>query len=343
MSSGRTAATIREPRPSLGFVGVGWIGRNRMEAIALDARVEVTGVVEPAEDLALQALEVSPAAEWFPSYEALLDTRPDGIVIATPSALHAEQALQALERGIAVFCQKPLGRTAHEARRVVEAARRADLLLGVDLSYRHTAALREVRRIVASGELGRIFAAELVFHNAWGPDKPWFYDPTLSGGGCVIDLGIHLVDMLEWVLSPERIVEVQSRLHVAGEHMQPSETAASVEDFAAVLLTTSEGVSARLACSWNLHAGKDAVIEASFYGTAGGVTMTNVDGSFYEFCVDRHDRTHCTRIVSPPDEWSGRAAVAWARDLADGHRFDAGIESAVKVAETIDRIYGRSE
>jgi predicted dehydrogenase len=342
MGSERTAATTGQDRPSLGFVGVGWIGRNRMEAIALDERVEVTGVVEPAEDLALQALEISPAAEWFPNYEALLDARPDGIVIATPSALHADQALQAVERGIAVFCQKPLGRTAHETRRVVDAARRADVLLGVDLSYRHTAALREVRRTVASGELGSIFAAELVFHNAWGPDKPWFYDPGLSGGGCVIDLGIHLVDILDWVLAPERIVEVQSRLYAAGERLEPSETAAKVEDFASVQLTTSEGVSVRLACSWNLHAGRDAVIEASFYGTAGGITMTNLNGSFYELCVDRHDRTRCTRIVSPPDEWSGRAAVAWARDLADGRRFDAGVESAVRVAETIDRIYGRS-
>jgi predicted dehydrogenase len=342
MGSERTSTTVRQDRPSLGFVGVGWIGRNRMEAIALDERVEVTGVVEPAEDLALQALEVSPSAERYPDYEALLDARPDGIVIATPSALHADQALLALERGIAVFCQKPLGRTAHETRRVVDAARKADVLLGVDLSYRHTAALQQVRRTVASGELGSIFAAELVFHNAWGPDKPWFYDRSLSGGGCVIDLGIHLVDALDWVLAPEGILEVQSRLHAAGERLEPSETAATVEDFASVLLTTSEGVSVRLTCSWNLHAGADAVIEASFYGTAGGITMTNLNGSFYEFCVDRHDRTRCTRIVSPPDEWSGRAAVAWARDLVDGRRFDAGVESAVRVAETIDRIYGRS-
>jgi predicted dehydrogenase len=339
---GETATNPRQGRPALGFVGVGWIGRNRMEAIALDGRVDVTGVVEPVGELALEALAVSPAAEWFPSYEALLDARPDGIVIATPSALHADQALQALERGIAVFCQKPLGRTAHETRRVVEAARMADVLLGVDLSYRHTAALQEVRRTVASGELGRIFAAELVFHNAWGPDKPWFYDPTLSGGGCVIDLGIHLVDTLEWVLSPERIVDVHSRLYAAGVLLQSAATAATVEDFASVQLTTSEGVSARLACSWNLHAGRDAVIETSFYGTAGSISMTNLGGSFYEFCVDRHDRTRCTRVVSPPDEWSGRSAVAWARDLAEGRRFDERIESVVKVAETIDRIYGQS-
>jgi predicted dehydrogenase len=45
-----------------------------------------------------------------------------------------------------------------------------------------------------------VFAVDLVFHNAYGPDKPWFYDPELSGGGCVMDLGVHLVDLALWSL-----------------------------------------------------------------------------------------------------------------------------------------------
>src|SRR5207237_4413923 len=119
------------------------------------------------------------------SFDDLLDGDADAIVIATPSAMHAEQAIAALERGKAVFCQKPLGRNADETRRVVDAARANDRLLGVDLSYRFTDALLKVRDVVQSGELGEIFAADLVFHNAYGPDKRWFYDPKLSGGGCV--------------------------------------------------------------------------------------------------------------------------------------------------------------
>jgi len=81
-------------------------------------------------------------------------------VIATPSALHAEQSFRALERGAAVFCQKPLGRTAAEARSVVDAARAADRLLAVDLSYRFTDGMRRIREVVRSGELGRLFAGE---------------------------------------------------------------------------------------------------------------------------------------------------------------------------------------
>ncbi|MFY0581591.1 Gfo/Idh/MocA family protein [Cystobacter fuscus] len=125
------------------------------------------------------------------SLEALLDLGLDGVVIATPSAFHAEQSVRALERGVAVFCQKPLGRTQEEVRRVVDAARAADRLLGVDLSYRFTTGMRRLRECIQSGALGDIHAVNLVFHNAYGPDKAWFYDPRLSGGGCVMDLGIH--------------------------------------------------------------------------------------------------------------------------------------------------------
>src|SRR5690606_23712639 len=99
----------------------------------------------------------------------LLELDLDGIVIATPSALHAEQAIAAFERGVAVFCQKPLGRDAIETQRVVSAARAANRLLGVDLSYRHTRAMQKIREVVRAGGIGAPFAVDLVFHNAYGP------------------------------------------------------------------------------------------------------------------------------------------------------------------------------
>ena len=77
----------------------------------------------------------------------------------------------------------------------MDAAREADRLLGVDLSYRHTEAVRRIKALIDDGRLGDIFAADLVFHNAYGPGKPWFFDKNQSGGGCVIDLGVHLVDL----------------------------------------------------------------------------------------------------------------------------------------------------
>src|SRR3954469_10439592 len=187
-------------RPRLGFLGVGWIGQNRMEAIARAGVGDVTMICDAAQEAAGRALTAFPAAQEAACFEDMLAAGLDGIVIATPSALHAEQSIQALEHGMAVFCQKPLGRTAAEVSAVVEAARRANKLLAVDLSYRFTAAMLAVRDLVRGGELGEIYAGNVVFLNAYRPRKKWVYDPGLSGGGCVMDLGVHLVDAALWIL-----------------------------------------------------------------------------------------------------------------------------------------------
>jgi predicted dehydrogenase len=326
-------------RPRLGFAGVGWIGRHRLEALLTDGSADAAAIADPAPDLAAAALRLAPGALRRQSLDELLAVDLDGIVIATPSAVHAEQSLAALESGCAVFCQKPLGRDAAEVRRVVEAARARDLLLGVDLSYRFTRAMQEVRRVLETREIGTVYAVDLVFHNAYGPDKPWFYDRRLSGGGCVIDLGIHLVDLALWALGHPRVEEVSSRLFAAGRRLRPDDEA--VEDYAEARLDLDGGAVARLSCSWRLSAGRDAVIEAAFYGTDGGVALRNVGGSFYDFVAERTRGTRREVLCEGPDAWGGRAAVAWARALAAGAGFDREAERLVTLADVLDRIYGR--
>jgi len=323
---------VRKPR--LGFLGIGWIGRNRLEAIARSGHAEIAAIADAVPDVARQALESAPRARIVSGLPALLEEDLDGIVIATPSALHAEQSIAALRRGIAVFCQKPLGRTEQEVRAVVDAARAADRLLGVDLSYRFTRAVEAIR--ARFHELGEVYAAHLVFHNAYGPDKPWFYDVQLAGGGCVMDLGIHLIDLAMWLLRAPPVTRVASVLSKAGRRVRGRET---VEDHAAAQLELATGCSVQLACSWRLPAGCDCRIEASFYGTDRGASFSNVGGSFYDFKAELFRGTSREVLVEPPDAWGGRAGVDWAARLAAGHRFDPQSEELVAVAATLDRIY----
>ncbi|MBV9774707.1 MAG: Gfo/Idh/MocA family oxidoreductase [Gemmatimonadetes bacterium] len=333
------AGAQRTAPPRLGFLGVGWIGRHRMEAIAKSGVAEVAMIADPSPEMAAEAGKTAPGAELVSSFEDLLDAELDGIVIATPSAMHAEQSIRALERGAAVFCQKPLGRTADEVRRVVDAARAADRLLAVDLSYRFTEGMRRIREIVQAGELGRVYAVDLIFHNAYGPDKPWFYDPALSGGGCVMDLGVHLVDLALWTLGFPGVAGVTGRLFAGGEPL--GERPDRVEDYAVATVDLDTGTTVQLACSWRLQAGVDAMISASFYGTGGGAALRNVNGSFYDFAAERFRGTQRETLAGPPDEWGGRAAVDWATRLAAGERFDPETERLVQVSGVLDGIYGR--
>ena len=319
----------------LGFLGTGWIGRNRMEAMIAPGHATAVGICDPDEGMLAEALELAPDAREADSLDELLALGLDGLVIATPSALHAAQCVAALEAGVAVFCQKPLGRNAAEVEAVLKAARRADRLLGVDLSYRHTEALKGIRERVRSGDLGKVFAADLVFHNAYGPQNGWFWDPQLSGGGCLIDLGVHLVDAALWMFDFRDVLDAHATLLRGGARVQPGE----VEDYAVAELKLATGAAVRIACSWNLNGGADAIIGATFHGTQAGAEMSNENGSFFDFRADLLRGRERERLTSPPDEWGGRAAVQWLEDLAHGRRFEGTTSGLLQTASTLDRLY----
>lgn len=326
-------------RPRVGFLGTGWIGRHRMEAMLATGLVEAVAVADPSPDMVEQALALAPGARVVGSLDEMLALAPDGVVVATPSALHAGQAIRALEAGAAVFCQKPLGRSAAEAAAVVAAARIADRLLSVDFSYRFTAGMERIAGLVRAGELGRVHAVDLTFHNAYGPGKPWFYDRAQSGGGCVMDLGVHLVDLALWTLGFPEVTRVDANLFAGGAPLRGD----AVEDFAVATLTLAGGAVVRLACSWRLDAGRDAVIEAAFYGREGGAALRNVAGSFHDFTADRFRGTQAERLSGGPDAWGGRAAADWARRLAAGERYGADAGTLVAVSQALDAIYAAAE
>jgi predicted dehydrogenase len=335
-SIGEFADRSSTAKPRLGFLGLGWIGRHRLAAIAEAEVAEIVALADPEAEFVLLASKLAPEARRMETLEELLQVSVDGVVVATPSALHASQTIALLNRGVAVFCQKPLGRNAVEVNSAISAASSADQLLGVDLCYRFTTAMEHLRRVVQSGELGEIFTSELYFHNAFGPQKPWFYDPELAGGGCVIDLGIHLVDAALWILQSS-IVRVESRLFYQGRRMKKRENVC--EDYARARLDLASGSVIDLACSWHLHAGRDAAIRLAFYGTKGAVAMENRDGSFFDFIAERFTGTMRTLLCAPPDQWGGRAAVDWVRRVALGSRYDPEIERMLKVAQVLDEIY----
>jgi len=321
----------------LGFVGVGWIGRNRMEAMLATGDAKAVAICDPNREMARRAQQLAPDAQLVGSFDELLGCDPDGVVIATPNALHTEQCIRALEASVAVFCQKPLGRSAAEVEAVLAAAHRADRLLGVDLSYRHTAAMQGIRHRIRAGDLGEVFAADLTFHNAYGPGAAWFWDPQLSGGGCLIDLGVHLVDLALWTFDFPAVVDARATLLRDGRPVRGDE----VENYAAAELNLANGVHVRIACSWNLHAGRDAVVEAGFYGTESAAQTRNEHGSFFDFSADLLKGREHQRIASPPDDWGGRAAAEWVRKLAAGEHFAGSTTGLLETARVLDGLYGR--
>jgi predicted dehydrogenase len=320
----------------LGFAGVGWIGRHRMDAAVTSGLARVASIAEPVKRNASVAAASHPDAMVVGSFEEMLEMELDGIVIATPSALHSSQAIAALERGIPVFCQKPLGRNAAETSAVITAARRADRLLGVDLSYRFTTGMQRIRDMIRGGELGNIISIEAVFHNAYGPDKEWFYSRKCAGGGCLLDLGIHMIDLALWSLDYPEIESAHGCVHQSAR----GACGDRVEDHANGFVRIREGAALQLACSWGSHAGCDAEIRMQFFGTRGGACFRNVGGSFYDFIAERFHADRSRELLAePPDDWGGRAVLDWLACLQRSKRFDPEICHLEKVATTLDHLY----
>lgn len=325
-------------KSEIAFIGTGWIGLDRMKALLEEDICYPVAIFEPDINNAKKAYSIAPDATLYRDLDDLFESEPDGIVIASPTALHSTQCIRALQWGSAVFCQKPLGRSAEETRKVISAAFVANRLLGVDMPYRFTDGIQKIRHQHRQ-ELGHIYAVDLVFNTAYGPDKPWSYNPKLSGGGCLLDLGTHMIDLALWILDYPEITRVSSSLIAKGRVIESDQDI--VEDYVTAQMETDAGTSIRLVCSWNLSAGKDADIQASFYGTDASALFYNLNGSGYDFEAAICHGSNREIISSPADNWSGKALISWARELQESREFRKSAFLYYNTAELIDRIYGR--
>lgn len=347
--------------PRIGFVGLGWVAGLRLEGLARaegapgrgptgdspeggaahrsgrrGTVAEVAALCEPdAERLAGVGADW-PDARRYDSLEALLRDGPelDGIVISTPNALHCRQALAVMERGVAPFVQKPLGIGAGEVAEVLAEAERRDLPLGVDLSYRGLEGARRLRSMIAEGRLGEVFLVEGVFHNAYGPDKAWCFASDLSGGGALLDLGVHLVDLAFWCCGARDWTEAGGWRRDVPDHP-------GVDAFGEVEGIMTDGPRFRVGASWNAHAGRDCDMRLTFHGTDASAEIRNVDGSFFEFELLLRSGRSQERVVVDRRRWMDRPLRDWVEGLTRGDGFDRGTRSNLTVARLLERVYER--
>lgn len=327
-------------KPRLGFAGLGWIGAQRLKVLAEAELANVVAVCDPQQqaiDKACEPLLRKPAV--CESFDALVAQPLDGVVIATPNVLHEPQAIAAMKKGLAVFSQKPLALTRGGTDRLLALAREKNLPLGVDWSYRYLAGVPELKQHILSGELGTITAAELCFHNAYGPDASWYYELDRAGGGCLLDLGCHLLDLCHWLVGASMPEEVRAHCFRNGKRLYPP--VGEPEDFVMAEIDYASGQHVHLSCSWRASVGRGAIIGCRIFGTGGGAEIRNVNGSFYDFEVAVNHGAESTLLGAPPDAWPGRALIDWTNRLGAGDGCDAETAHVATTAEVIDRIYNR--
>jgi len=223
----------------LAVVGLGPIGLRHLAAIEKAESCRIVAVVDPAPAAVAQA--ATRGLPHFTDVAAMFDTvTPDGVIVATPNALHVPLALDAVQRGIPVLVEKPVADTVAAARKLADAAESAGVPVLVGHHRRHNPVVQKAREIVRSGELGDLVAVSAV----WLTHKPDDYFDTAwrrqQGGGPVLINLIHDIDNLRFIVGEIAAVQAMSSRDRRGF---------AVEDTAALLLRFDSGVLATVTLS----------------------------------------------------------------------------------------------
>jgi predicted dehydrogenase len=222
------------------IVGLGRWGKNLVESVqGKSDTLRFTRAVsrDPAK---LRDYAVSHRLVVVETLEAVLtDPNIDAVVLATPHSLHCHQTVAAAQAGKAVFCEKPLTLTKRDAARAIEACRTAGVVLGVGTDKRFFPSLRELIRLVRTGDLGSLLHLEAHFSNeVAGSFAEWRYSLEESPAGGLTGTGIHVLDAMIAMAGPVR--RVQSLLL---SHKPPPDPLDSLS----VLLEFASGISGTLA------------------------------------------------------------------------------------------------
>ncbi|HLY27054.1 MAG TPA: Gfo/Idh/MocA family oxidoreductase, partial [Aggregatilineales bacterium] len=151
----------------------------------------------------------------YTDYRKMLsEAKLDVVSICLPNALHAEVTLTALNAGAHVLCEKPLAPTVEQAEQMLAAATRHNRKLMVGYNYRYRADVQWVHRLVESGQLGEVYHIYASWRRETGiPGGGWFGNKKLAGGGALIDLGVHVLDLALYMLDFPQALTVSGDTH----------------------------------------------------------------------------------------------------------------------------------
>jgi predicted dehydrogenase len=256
---------------AVALVGAGRMGRIRADVLAKSGAAKLTAVADP--DAARAGEIAAPAgAQIFSDWREVM-ARPeiDVVILATPTKFHAEAAIAALQAGKHVLCEKPLARSVEEALRMLRAGQEANKLLKTGFNYRYMPHVRKAKELIAAGELGTLYFIRSRFGHGGRPgyEKEWHTNQELSGGGVLLEQGIHLLDLVRYLLGePSKVL---------GSSHTFFWDIPGVEDNCFCLLETAQGQTAQLHVSWTQWKN---TLEMEIFGSHGYLRIEGRDGHY---------------------------------------------------------------
>lgn len=284
------AVPERPDRLRAGVVGFGWAGRQHMDAYAHHPDVDLVAVAGLEDGLRSELGERYglPESGRYRGYQEMIDAAGlDVVSIATPTALHAPVAVAALEAGVHVLSEKPLAESVERARAMVAAARANDRVLDVSFNHRRRGDVKALKQLVDDGLLGEIYYAKAGWLRRSGIPGlgTWFTQRSLAGGGPLMDIGVHMLDMALHLMGEPAAEAVSAATYAEfgprgrggstyatrGASRERSDTY-EVEDLSTAFVRLSGGATLLLEASWASYVERDELYVV-LYGSEGGAVL----------------------------------------------------------------------
>ncbi len=254
-----------------GILGAGRIAESQMApAIAAAPGHQLIAVTRRDLAAAQQFADKHGAQRAYDNDETLLaDPQVNAVYVATPPHLHVRQTIQAAQAGKHILCEKPLALDTGEARTMIEAARANRVTLMVCYYQRFNTRHQRIKALVEEGAIGQFTAARISFSERFPPQPGvWHHDPAISGGGPLMDLGVHCIDLLRYLCGP-----VQSVAALVDTLVDDS----PVADTSTLLLQLTGGAQAVVTSHWTTaNHDPEHFNRVEIYGTEGTIVAAPI-------------------------------------------------------------------
>lgn len=329
----------------IGVIGLG-MGRHHIAGYQAHPGAEVVAAADVDEKRLNEICDQYHVPHRYTSAQQMLEEEKlDLVSVATPNKFHRDLTVAALEAGCHVLCEKPMAMSAAEGREMLAAAQKAGKRLMINFSYRFSEQSRALKQQVDSGLLGEVYFARTVWHRRRGLPGfgGWFGQKALSGGGPLIDLGVHRLDLALWLMGYPKPVWVLGSTYnpIGSELAARMGKSFDVEDLAVGLIKFANGATLVLEASWAANIKESELMETRLYGTKAGLVQRNVDET-YKFEAEIYlekDGAQFDMKLHPPLPGAVSSYYHFVDAILNDRPHMATGEEGLLVMEILDALY----
>lgn len=321
-------------------VGLGWPGMQHLKGYTADPRSEVIAVCDLDEKHVRQVASEHKIPNTYTSHlEMLKNKEIDTVSVCLPNFLHAPISIDALNAGKHVLCEKPPARSAQEAKAMADAAAQNEKTLMYALVQRFDGSTQRLKQLIREGELGEIYFGKAGYVRRRGipiGKEGWFVDKERAGGGALIDIGVHALDCVWWLMNSPRPVEVMGMSYTHFKHLVPDDVKYDVDDATFAQIRFENSATIILETTWALNLPDDNYIKVA--GTKAGATLSPFT-LYTEETGKELDKPLSAPAINSFDE----EVKHFVECIVDGKEPISSAEQGIMLMQMLDGIYESAE